>query len=34
MPLVMTLASTGLVWTLQYARAAIQARGLQPRLDS
>jgi hypothetical protein len=34
MPLVMTLASTGLVWTVQYARAAIQARGLQPRLDS
>jgi Dolichyl-phosphate-mannose-protein mannosyltransferase len=33
MPLVMTLASTGLVTMALYTRAAIQARGLQPRLD-
>ena len=33
MPLVMTLASTGLVTMAVYARAAIQARGLQPRLE-
>ena len=34
MPLVMTLASTGLVTMVVYARAAMQARGLQPRLDA
>ena len=33
MPLVMTLASTALVWMAVHARAAIQARGLQPRLE-
>jgi hypothetical protein len=34
MPLVMTLASTGLVSVAVYARAVVQARGgLQPRLD-
>jgi hypothetical protein len=33
MPLVMTLASTALVSLAVYVRAAIQARGLQPRLD-
>jgi 4-amino-4-deoxy-L-arabinose transferase-like glycosyltransferase len=33
MPLVMTLASTGLVSVWLYARAALQTRGLQPRLD-
>jgi hypothetical protein len=33
MPLVMTLASTALVGAAVYVRAAIQARGLQPRLD-
>ena len=33
MPLVMTLASTALVSMAVYARAAIHARGLQPRLD-
>ncbi len=34
MPLVMTLASTGLVTVAVYARAQFQARGLQPRLDT
>jgi 4-amino-4-deoxy-L-arabinose transferase-like glycosyltransferase len=33
MPLVMTLASTGIVTVAVYARAVLQARGLQPRLD-
>ena len=33
MPLVMTLASTGLVGVVAYARAALATRGLQPRLD-
>jgi 4-amino-4-deoxy-L-arabinose transferase-like glycosyltransferase len=33
MPLVMTLASTGLVSGVVYVRAALQTRGLQPRLD-
>ena len=33
MPLVMTLASTGLVTVAVYARALLQARGLQPRLE-
>jgi hypothetical protein len=33
MPLVMTLASTGLVGLAAYARAALATRGLQPRLD-
>jgi Dolichyl-phosphate-mannose-protein mannosyltransferase len=33
MPLVITLASTALVTMAVYARAAIGARGLQPRLD-
>ena len=33
MPLVMTLASTGIVTLAVYVRAAIQARGLQPRLE-
>ena len=33
MPLVMTLASTGLVGGVAYARAALATRGLQPRLD-
>jgi hypothetical protein len=33
MPLVMTLASTGLVSVVVYVRAALQTRGLQPRLD-
>jgi Dolichyl-phosphate-mannose-protein mannosyltransferase len=33
MPLVMTLASTGLVYVVVRIRAAVQTRGLQPRLD-
>jgi hypothetical protein len=33
MPLVMTLASTGIVTVAVYARAALQTRGLQPRLE-
>ncbi len=33
MPLVMTLASTGLVSVVVYVRAVLQTRGLQPRLD-
>jgi hypothetical protein len=33
MPLVMVLASTALVSAVVYARAALGARGLQPRLD-
>jgi hypothetical protein len=33
MPLVMTLASTGLVYVAVHVRAALQTRGLQPRLD-
>jgi thiamine transporter ThiT len=33
MPLVITLASTGLVSVVVYVRAALQTRGLQPRLD-
>jgi len=33
MPLVMTLASTGLVYVVLLVRAAVQTRGLQPRLD-
>jgi len=34
MPLVMTLASTAIVALAVYARAVLQARGLQPRLDT
>ena len=33
MPLVMTLASTGLVYVVLTVRAAVQTRGLQPRLE-
>jgi hypothetical protein len=33
MPLVMTLASTGVVGLVTYARAALATRGLEPRLD-
>jgi hypothetical protein len=33
MPLVMTLASTGVVGLVAYVRAALATRGLQPRLD-